>query len=90
MDTLAEIGRWLGKQHVVTWCVARDDELWCANAFYVYVPQEFDLLSLVLRAQEVLLFGVHLKSQKLVYSTNTDSFCVENSRQPEGFLRFSP
>lgn len=33
MDTLAAIGRWLGKQHVVTWCVARDDELWCANAF---------------------------------------------------------
>ena len=54
------------------------------------VPQEFDLLSLVLRAQEVLLFGVHLKSQKLVYSTNTDGFCVENPRQPEGFLRFSP
>ncbi|MGF7448292.1 hypothetical protein V7P28_33835, partial [Klebsiella michiganensis] len=23
MDTLAAIGRWLGKQHVVTWCVAR-------------------------------------------------------------------
>ncbi|MEX0529946.1 hypothetical protein AB3X25_21855, partial [Raoultella terrigena] len=22
MDTLAAIGRWLGKQHVVTWCVA--------------------------------------------------------------------
>ena len=36
MDTLAAISRWLGKQHVVTWCVARDDELWCANAFYVY------------------------------------------------------
>lgn len=35
-------------------------------------------------------FGVHLKSQKLVYSTKTDGFCVENSRQPEGFLRFSP
>ncbi len=39
MDTLAAIGRWLGKQHVVTWCVARDDELWCANAFYVYDPE---------------------------------------------------
>ena len=26
MDTLAAISRWLGKQHVVTWCVARDDE----------------------------------------------------------------
>ena len=40
MDTLAAISRWLGKQHVVTWCVARDDELWCANAFYVYDPQQ--------------------------------------------------
>ncbi len=39
--------RWLGKQHVVTWCVARDDELWCANAFYVYDPEKvaFYLLS---------------------------------------------
>jgi uncharacterized protein YhbP (UPF0306 family) len=37
MDTLAAIGRWL-RQHVVTWCVSRDDELWCANAFYVYDP----------------------------------------------------
>ena len=36
METLAAIGRWLSKQHVVTWCVSRDDELWCANAFYVY------------------------------------------------------
>lgn len=38
METLAAIGRWLSKQHVVTWCVSRDDELWCANAFYVYDP----------------------------------------------------
>ncbi len=47
MDTLAAIGRWLSKQHVVTWCVSREDELWCANAFYVYDPDTvaFDLLS---------------------------------------------
>ncbi len=47
MDTLAAIGRWLSKQHVVTWCVSRDDELWCANAFYVYDPDSvaFYLLS---------------------------------------------
>ena len=47
MDTLAAISRWLGKQHVVTWCVTRDDELWCANAFYVYDPETvaFYLLS---------------------------------------------
>lgn len=46
MDTLAAIGRWLSKQHVV-WCVSRDDELWCANAFYVYDPDSvaFYLLS---------------------------------------------
>ncbi|UNB75453.1 YhbP family protein [Escherichia coli] len=47
MDTLAAIGRWLSKQHVVTWCVSREDELWCANAFYVYDPDTvaFYLLS---------------------------------------------
>lgn len=47
MDTLAAIGRWLGKQHVVTWCVASECELWCANAFYIYDPENvaFYLLS---------------------------------------------
>lgn len=47
MDTLAAIGRWLSKQHVVTWCVSHEDELWCANAFYVYDPDTvaFYLLS---------------------------------------------
>jgi len=39
METLAAINRWLAKQHVVTWCVHHDDELWCANAFYYYDPQ---------------------------------------------------
>lgn len=47
METLAAISRWLSKQHVVTWCVASEGELWCANAFYVYDPQRvaFYLLS---------------------------------------------
>ena len=47
MDTLAAISRWLGKQHVISWCVASDGELWCANAFYVYDSQNvaFYLLS---------------------------------------------
>ena len=47
MDTLAAISRWLGKQHVVTWCVASESELWCANAFYIYDPENvaFYLLS---------------------------------------------
>jgi uncharacterized protein YhbP (UPF0306 family) len=47
MDTLAAISRWLGKQHVITWCVASEEELWCANAFYVYDSQyvAFYLLS---------------------------------------------
>lgn len=47
METLAAISRWLAKQHVVSWCVAREGELWCANAFYVYDPQRvaFYLLS---------------------------------------------
>ncbi|WLI75674.1 YhbP family protein [Kosakonia sp. H02] len=39
METLAAINHWLAKQHVVTWCVAKGGELWCANAFYFYDPQ---------------------------------------------------
>lgn len=39
METLAAINRWLAKQHVVSWCVAREDDLWCATAFYLYDPQ---------------------------------------------------
>ena len=38
METLAAINRWLAKQHVVTWCVCKDEEMWCANAFYYYDP----------------------------------------------------
>ena len=38
MESLAAINRWLAKQHVLTWCVTRDGELWCANAFYLYDP----------------------------------------------------
>lgn len=47
METLAAISHWLSKQHVVSWCVAKEGELWCANAFYVYDPQRvaFYLLS---------------------------------------------
>ncbi|EOC1342483.1 YhbP family protein [Cronobacter dublinensis] len=36
MDALDAISQWLAKQHVVTYCVGREDALWCANAFYVY------------------------------------------------------
>ncbi|WP_312212015.1 YhbP family protein [Pseudescherichia sp.] len=39
METLPAIHRWLAKQHVVTWCVASEGDLWCANAFYYYDPQ---------------------------------------------------
>jgi uncharacterized protein YhbP (UPF0306 family) len=39
METLAAINRWLAKQHVVTWCVHHEGELWCANAFYYYDPE---------------------------------------------------
>ncbi|ROU12985.1 hypothetical protein EB837_14085 [Kluyvera ascorbata] len=47
METLTAISRWLAKQHVVSWCVAKEGQLWCANAFYVYDPQRvaFYLLS---------------------------------------------
>ncbi|WP_379931911.1 YhbP family protein [Enterobacter sichuanensis] len=39
METLAAINRWLAKQHVVTWCVYHEGEMWCANAFYNYDPE---------------------------------------------------
>ena len=40
METLAAINRWLVKQHVVSWCVANQGALWCANAFYLYDAQK--------------------------------------------------
>ncbi|EJF5337409.1 YhbP family protein [Salmonella enterica] len=43
MDTLTAIGRWLAKQHVVTWCVHHEGELWCANAFYLFDAQNVAL-----------------------------------------------
>ncbi|ELD4763922.1 TPA: YhbP family protein [Salmonella enterica subsp. enterica] len=43
MDTLTAIGRWLAKQHVVTWCVHHKGELWCANAFYLFDAQNVAL-----------------------------------------------
>lgn len=46
METLIAISRWLAKQHVVTWCVQQEGELWCANAFYLLMrrksPSTFD------------------------------------------------
>ncbi|MTD41210.1 hypothetical protein GIX45_21835 [Erwinia sp. CPCC 100877] len=47
MEALTTISRWLNKQHVVTWCVARGEDIWCANAFYVFdaVRVAFYLLS---------------------------------------------
>lgn len=40
METLTAVTRWLAKQHVVTWCVHHDGELWCANAFYLFDAQK--------------------------------------------------
>lgn len=40
METLTAISRWLAKQHVVTWCVQQEGELWCANAFYLFDVQK--------------------------------------------------
>ena len=40
METLTAISRWLAKQHVVTWCVQQEGELWCANAFYLFDTQK--------------------------------------------------
>ncbi|EMF0719632.1 YhbP family protein [Citrobacter sp. Marseille-Q6884] len=39
METLTAISQWLAKQHVVTWCVHQDGELWCTNAFYLFDAQ---------------------------------------------------
>lgn len=36
MESLAIASRWLEKQHVVSWSVAKDGELWAASAFYLY------------------------------------------------------
>lgn len=36
METLDAISRWLNKQHVLTYCVGSNNDLWCANAFYYY------------------------------------------------------
>ncbi len=47
MESLAAISRWLEKQHVVSWSVAKDGELWAACAFYLYDREKvaFYLLS---------------------------------------------
>lgn len=47
MEALDVISRWLAKQHVVSYCVANAQDMWCANAFYLYCPQAvaFYLLS---------------------------------------------
>jgi uncharacterized protein YhbP (UPF0306 family) len=45
METLAAINRWLAKQHVVTWCVYSEGEMWCANAFYYYDPSAWHFMS---------------------------------------------
>ena len=47
MESLTAISRWLAKQHVVSWSVARDGELWAACAFYLYDKERvaFYLLS---------------------------------------------
>ena len=36
MENRERISRWLAKQHVVSWCVATEDDMWCANAFYCF------------------------------------------------------
>lgn len=47
MESLAVISRWLEKQRVVSWSVAKEGELWAASAFYLYdrEPVAFYLLS---------------------------------------------
>lgn len=40
MESLNTIGKWLKKQHVLTYCVGTDESLWCANAFYIFDEDE--------------------------------------------------
>jgi len=35
-ETLAAIGRYLKKQHVLSLCCGTAENLWCANCFYVF------------------------------------------------------
>lgn len=36
----SNVNRWLKKQHVLSWTVAQDKQLWCSNAFYVYDEEQ--------------------------------------------------
>jgi hypothetical protein len=49
MESLAAISRWLEKQHVISWSVAKDGELWAACAFYLY---DRDRVSFYLLSEE--------------------------------------
>ena len=40
MESLNTIGKWLKKQHVLTYCVGTGESLWCANAFYIFDEEE--------------------------------------------------
>ncbi|SLM61562.1 MULTISPECIES: YhbP family protein [Dickeya] len=39
-NTLGVISRYLKKLHVLTLCVSADDDLWCANCFYVFDDEQ--------------------------------------------------
>lgn len=40
MESLNTIGKWLKKQHVLTYCAGSAESLWCANAFYIFDADE--------------------------------------------------
>ncbi|WP_437613415.1 YhbP family protein [Erwinia sp. V71] len=42
-ESLAAISRYLKKQHVLSLCCGTADDLWCANCFYVFAPQQMVL-----------------------------------------------
>ncbi|MDU7018910.1 MAG: hypothetical protein E6363_12445 [Enterobacter sp.] len=66
METLAAINRWLAKQHVVTWCVCKDEEMWCANAFYYYDPDQQAKVAGTVNGQPktvALIRGVQFKGE---------------------------
>jgi len=40
MESLKSIGRWLKKQHVLTYCAGEAGAMWCANAFYIFDEEQ--------------------------------------------------
>lgn len=65
-QALQAIGRWMGRQRVVSYCVVHDAQPWCANAFYLYDPQT---VALYLLSETTTRHGQMIGQQALVAGT---------------------